>query len=411
VRSNVSASLPDVGRYLGASAGFLVAVDMPPGPAWIGVLLELWASGAAILPLDVRLSDRERRAVVDRARPASIVAADADEVVFADPEPVDPGIGLVISTSGTGGRPKLVELSRVSIASAVGSSSRALGAPVGSAPLDAAEPWVCCLPPSHIGGMLVLMRGLLFDTPVTVLDPAAFPKEAPAGAHASIVPTMLRRMIGSAADLSRLGTLLVGGGALDLDLARAATDRGGRVVTTYGLTESCGGVAYDGILFEDTRARVGPGGGLELHGRTLMEGYRNDPASTAAAFTLDGWLRTGDAGEADAGRVRVHGRLDDAIRTGAETVWPQEVEAALRDHPKVAEVAVAGRIDPEWGQRVAAFVVPIVAGDPPTLEELRDHARERVAAFKAPRELSLLSALPRTPSGKIRRGVLSARWF
>ena len=395
-------------RYLGASAGLLVAVDVAPGPAWPDVLSDLWGSGAAILPLDMRLSDRERRAIVDLARPASIVTVD-DEVVFADPQPVDPErAGLVIATSGTGGRPKLVELARSSITSAVDASLHALGPRVGAATLDPAEPWVCCLTPAHIGGMLVLMRGLLAGTPVTVLDPAGLPHGAPAGAHASIVPTMLRRMIASGADLARLGVLLVGGGELEPDQAREAADRGGRVVATYGLTESCGGVVYDGVPFEGTGVRTGSDGGLELHGPTLMDGYRNDPASTGRAFALDGWLRTGDAGDVDgSGRVRVHGRLDEAIRTGAETVWPQEVEAALRDHPKVADVAIAGRTDPEWGERVVAFVVPVDAGDPPSLEELRDRARERVAAFKAPRELVLLVALPRTVGGKIRRGALS----
>ena len=90
-----------------------------------------------------------------------------------------------------------------------------------------------------------------------------------------------------------------------------------------------------------------------------MEGYRNDAAATGEAFDVQGWLRTGDAGSIDdLGRVSVHGRLDDAIRTGAETVWPDEVERALADHPKIRDVAVAGRPHPGWGQQVVAFVVP-----------------------------------------------------
>jgi O-succinylbenzoic acid--CoA ligase len=398
-----------MGRYLGASPGSLVAVDLPPGPAWQAVLPALWETGAAILPLDVRLTEHERRAIVDLARPASIVTAD-DEVLFADPQPLDPErAGLVIATSGTAGRPKLVELARPSIESAIRGSLRSLGARRGSASLDPTEPWVCCLTPAHIGGMLVLMRELLADSPVTVLDPEAFPLGAPESAHASIVPTMLRRMMAAGDDLSRLGVLLVGGGALDPRLVREAADRGATVVSTYGLTESTGGVVYDGAPFEGTRVRTGADHGLELRGPTLMEGYRNDPASTAAAFTVDGWLRTGDVGAVDDdGSVRVHGRLDEAIRTGAETVWPQEVEAALRGHPKVSDVAVAGRVDAEWGQRVVAFVVPADAADPPTLEEVRDRARERLAAFKAPRELVLIPALPRTASGKVRRGALPA---
>jgi acyl-CoA synthetase (AMP-forming)/AMP-acid ligase II len=141
-----------------------------------------------------------------------------------------------------------------------------------------------------------------------------------------------------------------------------------------------------------------------------MEGYRLDPAATASAFTLDGWLRTGDVGAIDdTGRLRIDGCLDDAIRTGAETVWPQRVETALADHPKVADVAVAGRPDPEWGAQVVAFVVPEAAGDPPTLQELRDHARERLPRFMAPRALVLMTNLPRTVSGKLRRGSLPSR--
>jgi feruloyl-CoA synthase len=138
-----------------------------------------------------------------------------------------------------------------------------------------------------------------------------------------------------------------------------------------------------------------------------MRGYLGDPAATASAFTLDGWLRTGDVGalDDDDGLV-IRGRLDDRIRTGAETVWPNEVESALRDHPKVADVAVAGRPDADWGSHVVAYVVPANLDRPPTLEELRDHAGERIARFKTPRELVLVAELPRTASGKVRRSHL-----
>ena len=122
---------------------------------------------------------------------------------------------------------------------------------------------------------------------------------------------------------------------------------------------------------------------------------------------MRGWLRTGDAGTIDDdGRLHVTGRLDEAIRTGAETVWPGEVERAIASHPKVFEVAVAGRPHPEWGEQVVAYVVPRTIDDPPSLEELRDHASETIARHKTPRELVLLAELPRTPGGKVRRGAL-----
>jgi O-succinylbenzoic acid--CoA ligase len=150
--------------------------------------------------------------------------------------------------------------------------------------------------------------------------------------------------------------------------------------------------------------RVNEDGGIELRGPMLMLGYRFDAEATTRAFTDDGWLRPGDAGEIDAeGRLHVVGRIDDLINTGGEKVWPQEVESVLREHPKVAEVLVGGRLDPEWGQRVVAFVVPADPAAPPMLEELRELAGARIGRHKAPRELVLVAELPLTGSSKLRR--------
>jgi o-succinylbenzoate---CoA ligase len=364
------------------------------------VLDDVWASGAAILPLDPRLAAAETRRIVALARPGVLLDADGT-TIMTDTTGVDPGVGLVMATSGTAGAPRAVELPRRAVEAAVLGSGLALG--------DGPDArWLCCLPVAHVGGMLVLLRGVLTGAPVEVHG--AFDPEAVAAAdadHVSLVPTMLQRLLAAGVDLSRFRTILVGGAGLDDETVRTARRRGARVVATYGLTETCGGIAYDGRLFEGSQSRIGADDEVQLAGPTLMGGYRGDPPSTAAAFTSDGWLRTGDAGELDeAGRLSIHGRMDDCILTGAEKVWPQEVEAALREHPKVAELAVAGRADPEWGQHVVAFVVPVAPDDPPTLEELRDHAAERMARFKMPRELVLLPALPRTPSGKVRRGEL-----
>ena len=97
---------------------------------------------------------------------------------------------------------------------------------------------------------------------------------------------------------------------------------------------------------------------------------------------------------------------DDAIRTGAETVWPDEVERALTHHPKVRDVAVAGRPHPGWGQQVVAFVVPASIDAPPEVEEVRSFLADRLASFKAPRELILVPEIPRTASGKVQRSAL-----
>lgn len=384
---------------ISAAPGELVAIDLLPGPRWIEVVEELWGRGVAFLPLDSRLTERERRAIVDRASPSLILGED-EETWFADGAAVDERIGVVVATSGTSGAPKLAELSRSAVRAALESSAGALG-------LEPQHVWVSCLTPAHIGGLLVLLRGVEGHHPLDVhgrFDPARLVAGAPC--WASVVPTMVRRLVADGADLHGL-SLLVGGAPLDPVLRAHAEGRGAAIVETYGLTETCGGVAYDGRLLAGTRARLDGGGAMELRGPTVMEGYRHDPQGTAGAFTVDGWLRTGDLGRIDDdGTVVVEGRADDAIRSGGERIWPDEVESVLREHPKVADAAVAARPDAEWGEHVAAWVVPRRIDEAPTLEEIRAFAKERLASFKAPRELFLVPDVPRTSSGKIRRRYL-----
>ena len=197
----------------------------------------------------------------------------------------------------------------------------------------------------------------------------------------------------------------MGGAALSEDLAARAAGAEARLVPTYGLTESCGGVVYDGEPLAGTEVRIGDDGEIVLRGPTVMRRYRLDPAATTAALDAGRWLRTGDAGAFD-GRLRVDGRIDEAILTGGERVWPAEVEAALRPHPDVADVAVAGRPDPEWGERVVAFVVPADPNRPPAIEDLRRFTARRLAGYKGPREVVLVDRLPRTRSGKLMRRLL-----
>ena len=133
-------------------------------------------------------------------------------------------------------------------------------------------------------------------------------------------------------------------------------------MTTYGMTETAGGCVYDGEPLDGVRARV-TDGGVELAGPVLALGYRRDPVATAEAFA-DGWFRTRDAGVLPDGRLTVTGRLDDVVITGGVNVAPAAVEAALREHPDVADAVVFGRPDDEWGQRVVAAVVPAPGARP-----------------------------------------------
>jgi len=144
-------------------------------------------------------------------------------------------------------------------------------------------------------------------------------------------------------------------------------------------------------------------GEIRIRGPVVMRGYHGDPAATAAALR-GGWLHTRDAGRLlPDGRLRVLGRRDEVIISGGVNVHPVEVEQVLSRHPLVGDVAVAGATDPEWGQRVVAFVVPDEPGRPPSLEELRGFARERLAAAKLPRQLVLVDEVPRSPGGKLQR--------
>jgi O-succinylbenzoic acid--CoA ligase len=381
----------------------LVAVTLPPGQDWAVILGKVWEAGVALFPVDQRLPTSQARDLMDRAVPTIIVDADGWHRPGSG-RPVGDGVALVVHTSGTGGVPKLVQFDRPAIDAAVASSTLALEA----SPHDR---WLCCLPLAHVGGLLVLLRSVLLGAPVTVhprFDPGAVAAEADS-AFVSLVPTMLVRLLDADADLSHFRAILVGGAAVPAWLADRARAEGANVIETYGLTESCGGVVYDGRPLPGTEVRIDGDGGIQLRGPTVMRGYLDDAEATARAFTGDGWLRAEDAGWIDGqGRLRVAGRLDDLINTGGERVWPAEVEAVLQEHPAVAEVAIIGRLDPEWGQRVVAYVVPADPTAPPSLEALRDHVALSLPRHTAPRQLVLVpEGLPRTASGKVRRAALA----
>jgi acyl-CoA synthetase (AMP-forming)/AMP-acid ligase II len=162
------------------------------------------------------------------------------------------------------------------------------------------------------------------------------------------------------------------------------------------------------IVAEDGRdCADGDAGELWLRGPTVMRGYRNRPAETASALA-DGWLHTGDVAiRASDGTLTILERRNDLIVSGGENVYPAEVEATLREHPAVVDAAVAAVADPEFGRRPAAWLVfHPDAHEVPTTDELRHFCRRRLAAYKVPVRFERLDALPRTASGKLRRGDL-----
>lgn len=404
----------------GMTSGELLAVDVPPGPAWVGVVHRCWSEGVAFLPLDPRWTTTERRRVMDLAQPAAVLDAGGDVTVFGGAAPVAPDVALVIATSGTSSAPKLAESSRDAVEAAVTGSVDALA---GDVDMATTGPWVCCLTPAHVGGLLVLLRGEVTGARVVAqprFDPAVVVRvlRETGPAHVSLVPAMLTQVVEHAAGLPggpqgglRGATLLVGGGSAEPSVAQRARDMGAHVVTTYGMTETCGGVVYDGVPFSGIEVRIVAGRepAIELRGPTLFSGYRGDPGATGSAFDSKGWFRTRDLGLLDEdGALVVLGRADDAIRTGGETVWPDEIESIMRTHPALREVAVTGRPHATWGQQVVAFIVPIDPSDPPGGDELKAWVRDRVASFKVPRRTEVVASIPRGPTGKVIRRDLPA---
>jgi len=257
----------------------LIAVTAPPSAAWLAWLRDAWDVGAAVLPVDHRLSRGEQEALIARARPTAVF--DGAQFMRLDGSPADEGIALVVATSGSAGEPKAAELTHDALRAAVLSSAERLV-------VGASDSWVCCLPVAHMGGMLVLLRRLILGADVEVqahFDPVGVARSG--ASCTSVVPTMVARIHAAGETLIRFTAVLVGGAALGDEM------RAPPLVATYGMTESCGGVVYDGRALDGVGVRIGDDDEIQLSGPTLMRGYR---LSSSQPFTPDGWLRTNDAG-------------------------------------------------------------------------------------------------------------------
>jgi O-succinylbenzoic acid--CoA ligase len=368
----------------------LVAIDLPGGPEFVWSLEAVWDAGDAALPVDQRLAGPAKEALYEVLSPA-LVDGPEGRTRRRGGRPVEPGDALVVASSGTTGTPKGVVLTHAAVEASARATTIRLGVDPGR------HRWLACLPLNHVGGLSVVTRSLLTSTPLHVLpgyDAASVAARSGPDTFVSLVATALRR---TPADLFH--TVVLGGSAPPRDLPA-------NVVTTYGLTETGSGVVYDGVPLDGVEIDVDRGSGeIRLRAPMLLRAYRDG----RIPIDREGWFATGDVGVIGAdGRLAVSGRLTDVIISGGENIWPGPVEDAIRAHPGVADVAVAGRPDQEWGQRVVAWVVPADPAAPPALAELRDLVGDTLARFAAPRQLVITAALPRTAIGKVRRAELDA---
>jgi O-succinylbenzoic acid--CoA ligase len=353
-------------------------------------------TGPAILPLDADLPAGRIRQLIDVFQPNTVIDADGEATVRSLSPGISADTAVIITTSGSTGEPKGVELSAAALTHSAGASLARVGARPG-------DRWLLCLPASHVAGVQVMVRSLLSGTELALAPTATAEALAASGCrHLSVVPTQLVRLLdepGGTAALAGFSSVLVGGaaaGAAVLDRARAA---GINVLTTYGMSETCGGCVYDGVPLDGVRVRADDEGRLRISGPVLMNRYFGRPDLTGEVLDGDEFV-TSDLGFTDGGRVAIRGRADDVINTGGHKVIPGEVAAALSSCPGVKEVVVVGRPDPEWGERVTAVVVPADPTDPPGLELLRIHVRETLPRYASPSEVELTEAIPVLPSGK-----------
>ncbi|SHI25356.1 acyl-CoA synthetase [Streptomyces sp. 3214.6] len=443
-----------VGEQVRGTPGRVAVWAAPTLETAVGVVGVLLA-GAAAVPLNPKSGDKELGHILSDSAPGAVLAAPGDELPAAlrglkridvDVRGVaavagkavgDEEAALVVYTSGTTGPPKGAVVPRRAIATT----------------LDAlADAWqwtgqdvlVHGLPLFHVHGLVLGVLGPLrrggslrhlgrFDT-----DGVA--RELNSGASMLFgVPTMYHRIAEALPDdpelvkaLSGARLLVSGSAALPVhDHERIAAATGRRVIERYGMTETLMntsvradgearagtvGVPLPGVelrLVQDDGSAVEAYDGesvgeIQVRGPNLFTEYLNRPDATAAAFTADGWFRTGDVAVRDPdGYVRIVGRkATDLIKSGGYKIGAGEIENALLEHPGVREAAVTGEPDTDLGERIVAWVVPVDPGSPPAEGELADHVARRLAPHKRPRAVRYLDALPRNDMGKIMKRAL-----
>jgi O-succinylbenzoic acid--CoA ligase len=382
---------------LGVGEGDRVAVALPPGLEFAALLHAMPLLGSVLVPVNTR--DPHASPDAEHFIDAPLTGPEADTPLRSEPPDPD-STWVILHTSGTTAAPKPVALT-------YGNFRASAAAAAANLPLTPDDRWLCVMPLFHVGGLSILTRAAFAGSSAIVherFDAKAVRDSLESGEATvvSLVATMLRRL--RAAGLSRAPALraaLIGGGPVPRDLLEWGAEAGLPLLQTYGMTETCSQIATAEAGSDEARPLPGVELRIGSDGEILVRG----PMVSAGALGGDGWLHTGDRGRIDEhGFLHVDGRIKDTIVTGGENVAAAEVEEALVSHPAVADAAVVGRPDPEWGEAVAAFVVVDREVDD---AELVAWCRARLAGYKVPRSIARVEELPRTASGKLLKGKLS----
>jgi acyl-CoA synthetase (AMP-forming)/AMP-acid ligase II len=459
--AELHAAVERVARELvgeGITPGDAVAMSFANGPEMVIAFLSIIAAGAAAAPLNPAYTADEFRSYLDDLRPrAMILHGGAGEAARSVCEEVgtrvldataqtpsaltvaesdggslparDPDArALLLHTSGTTSRPKVVPLCQRNLAS----SARAVAA---TYELDGADVSHCVMPLFHVHGLVASTLATL-STGGTVLVPPRFSASAfwrdtvtHGATWYSAVPTIHAVLSARAADEPVPEHRLRFGRSCSSSLASPLQDQAEErlripLVQAYGMTEAAHQMASNPLppaerrrgsvglatgtqvtVLDDDWAPVPAGevGEVAVRGTSVVDGYLDNPEANAASFR-HGWFRTGDLGKLSGdGYLTLEGRIKEMINRGGEKISPLEVEDALLRHPAVAEAVVYGREDAKYGEQVAAA---IVAMSPVTVDELRAHCAASLASFKVPASIALLDAIPKGPTGKVQRRLM-----
>lgn len=419
--------------------GERVAIALPAGVQFAAIWHAIRRCGAVAAPIDPALDPERRGQLLERIAPAIVIdgegagGADGSESTtvealrasgaesLAPTERRADATACLMATSGTTGRPRLVELTRLNLRMSAFASALRLGV----LPEDR---WLAPLAPHHLGGLAPLVRSGYYGTTYVAqsFDETAIAETlAEAGITGiSLVPVMLRRLLDTETPLDQLRFVLVGGDRTPRALVERALTCGIALHPTYGMTETASQIAT--ATPEDTsdnpdsvgrplrwvdvqlaQSDIGPAdaGEIVVTGPIVAKGYWQDVAGTQDCFTSEGF-RTGDLGRFDdAGRLVVLGRCDERIVSGGETVDPRAVERVLTATEGIQEAAVVGVPDPEWGERVCALIVSSGEADPDL-----EAAMAQLRPSERPKEIATASTLPRTASGTVDRTRVRERF-
>ena len=428
-----SASVAGALRAQGVESGDRVALMIPNSPGFVAAYFGTLRAGAIAVPLNVLLAKPEVEERLKRADAKVLLEREPEDGPVADVVSREPGdLAVILFTSGTSGRPKGAILTHGSIRAAGENAARAMRFCPDDVVLGAA-------PFSHVLGQSTgLVSTFLAGASVAIVE-----RFDPDNTLATMVDTRTTILLGvptmcialcqaalSASEVPPVRIAHVGGAAVPVEVAREFERTfGGEVYEGYGLTEMSG-VASSyavgqprkpgsvGMPLGETEVRVAAGddgiGEVMFRGPSVIPGYWEDPEATAEAIDPEGWLATGDIGYLDDdGYLFLVDRKKELIIRGGYNVYPREVEEVLYAHPHVLEAAVIGVSHDSLGEEVAAFVV-LRPGATVTPDELQAWTKERVAAYKYPRQVAIVDELPKGPTGKIlkrkiNRSVLNSK--